>query len=203
MIVGYGGFAKEVKWLVDRINQNEKKWNFLGFIDRVEGAPSVIGDDGFIRKAQSKLAVAVAIADPMIRQRLYTQYSTNKNIWFPNLIDASVIFSSTVTMGVGNIICANSIFTVDINMGNFNIVNLSTTVGHDVKIGNYNIVNPGTNISGNVTIGNRTELGTGTKIIQGKTIGDDVIIGAGAVVINDAPSRSTLVGVPAKVIKQR
>jgi len=202
-IVGSGGFAKEVEWLVKRINQVRKSWNILGFIDKTEGAQEIIGDDSFILGSQERLAVAIGIGNAGIREALYTSYCQNPNIWFPNLIDPASIVSREICMGIGNIICANSVFTVNINLGNFNIINLSSTIGHDVQIGNYNTVNPGTNISGNVTIGNRTELGTGVKVIQGKNIGNDAIIGAGSVVISDVPEQCTMVGVPAKVIKQR
>lgn len=33
IIIGCGGFGREVAWLVERINEKEKHWNFLGFVD--------------------------------------------------------------------------------------------------------------------------------------------------------------------------
>jgi serine O-acetyltransferase len=50
------------------------------------------------------------------------------------------------------------------------------------------------------TIGSRVEIGAGAKILGGITIGDDVIIGANAVVLEDVPSNSLAVGVPARII---
>lgn len=32
-IIGAGGFGREVAWLVERINREEKTWNLKGFID--------------------------------------------------------------------------------------------------------------------------------------------------------------------------
>ncbi len=32
-IFGAGGFGREVACLIDRINQNEPTWNFIGFFD--------------------------------------------------------------------------------------------------------------------------------------------------------------------------
>lgn len=34
VIVGMGGFAKEAKWIIDRINNTDGKWNFCGYIDK-------------------------------------------------------------------------------------------------------------------------------------------------------------------------
>lgn len=46
-------------------------------------------------------------------------------------------------------------------------------------------------------------ISTGAKIIGDIVIGNDVIVGANAVVINDAPSRAVVGGVPAKILRMR
>jgi serine O-acetyltransferase len=50
-------------------------------------------------------------------------------------------------------------------------------------------------------IGNRVYIGAGARILGPITIGDDVIIGPNAVVIADVPSKSIVVGIPARVVK--
>jgi len=52
------------------------------------------------------------------------------------------------------------------------------------------------------TIGAYTRVCTGSKVIGSITIGERSVIGAGAVVINDVPEAATVVGVPAKVVRQ-
>lgn len=201
VIVGKGGFAREVKWLIKNINDSEKKWNFLGFIDNQTEAEEVVGDDTYIANMKEKLYVAIAIGNPEIRSRLHKIFRTNRYIRFPNLIAPSAQISEDICLGEGNIICAGNIMTVDISLGSLNIINLGCTIGHDVRIGNYNTINPGTNISGNVIIKNFVEIGTGTKIIQGRTVNSGAITGAGAVIIADIPCGTTVVGVPAKEIR--
>ena len=44
-------------------------------------------------------------------------------------------------------------------------------------------------------------MGSASTVIQGKRIGKGSTVGAGAVVIDNIDSYSTVVGVPAKVIK--
>lgn len=34
VIVGNGGFAHEVKFIIDRINKEKKQYEFLGYIDK-------------------------------------------------------------------------------------------------------------------------------------------------------------------------
>lgn len=201
VIVGRGGFAREVKWIVDCIDRSAENWNFLGYIDKDSNKPDVIGDDTYVLNRKEKLSVLLAIGNPQIRNKIYSVYKKNNFLEFPNLIDPSVKMSESVNLGEGNIICANNILTVDISLGNFNIINLGCTFGHDVRVGDFNTVNPGSNISGNVLLKDYTEIGTGTKIIQGITIEQGVITGAGSVITSDIPAQTTVVGVPAKIIK--
>ncbi len=201
VIVGKGGFAREAKWIIDRINHNAKEWNFLGYIDKTADEAGIIGDDRYILNIKKKLAVVLAIGNPRVRNNIYLKYKENKFLEFPNLIDPSAKMSERVYLGEGNIICADNIMTVDISLGSFNIINLGCTVGHDVRIGNFNTVNPGTNISGNAVLKDFIEIGTGVKIIQGITIEEGVIAGAGTVIISDIPAETTVVGVPAKIVK--
>jgi serine O-acetyltransferase len=52
------------------------------------------------------------------------------------------------------------------------------------------------------TIGAYTRVGTGSKILGAVRIGERAVIGASAVVINDVPEAATVVGVPARVVRQ-
>ena len=49
-------------------------------------------------------------------------------------------------------------------------------------------------------LGNNVFVGAGAKILGPVTIGDNVKIGANAVVIEDVPSDSTVVGIPARIV---
>jgi len=66
-----------------------------------------------------------------------------------------------------------------------------------VTLGQKNINSPNQSI----TIGNNVRIFAGAKILGTLTIGDNVIIGANAVLLNDADSNSTYVGIPAKNVK--
>lgn len=54
-----------------------------------------------------------------------------------------------------------------------------------------------------ITLGENVWLGTGAKVMDGVRIGRDAIVGAGAVVTDDVPERTIVVGIPARVVKQR
>ena len=51
-------------------------------------------------------------------------------------------------------------------------------------------------------IGKNVVIGAGAVLLGDITIGDNVKIGANAVVLKDIPSNCTVVGVPAKIVRQ-
>ena len=201
VIVGSGGFASEVAWLVERINHVLPTWDLKGFVDNDVDKHGVIGDDDFIMRCERELYVAIAIGTSVTRERLYAKYRRNPHIRFANLMDPSVIASDRNEYGEGNIICAGTILTVDVKIGNCNIINLDCTVGHGATIKDFVTISPSVNVSGNALIDSGCNVGTGTQIIQGVTIGRNAIVGAGAVVNRNLPGDCTAVGIPAKVIK--
>lgn len=209
VIIGAGGFGREVLWLIERINAKEMIWEIKGFIDdgieagtQINGYP-VLGGIDYLQKLEDEIAVACAIGSSQTRKKIIEKISDKKNIEFPNLIDPNVQMSSYIKLGVGNIICAGSILTVNISINNFTTINLNCTVGHDVTLNSFVTIYPNVNVSGCVNIGEGTEIGTGSKIIQGKTIGEEIIIGAGAVVVKDIEIPGTYVGVPVKAVKYK
>lgn len=207
VIIGAGGFGREVQWLIERINEKELTWEIKGYIDdgidagtEINGYP-VLGGINELLEMQQGIAVVCAIGSSVTRKKIIERISSNPNIEFPNIVDPSVQMSKYVKLGKGNIICAGTILTVNIEIKDFSILNLDCTVGHDVVLNSFVTVYPSVNISGCVVIGKHTEIGTGTQIIQGKNICDYTIVGAGSVVVRNIERPGTYVGVPVKAVK--
>lgn len=207
LIVGAGGFGREVQWLIERINQCTPKWQISGYLDdginpgtEINGYP-VIGGIDKLKDYEVNTAVVCAIGSAGIRKKLISRIKELGTFEFPNLIDPKVQMSQTVVLGEGNIICAGNILTVNIRIEDFVIINLSCTIGHDTVLRSFVTIYPGVNISGCTEMKSGSELGTGSKIIQGKTIGERTIIGAGAVIVNNIPADCTAMGIPAKPVK--
>lgn len=209
VIVGAGGFAREVLALLRDINAAARQWDVVGFVDdrpelagaQVAGLPVVGTVDALVRERPAAHYV-LGVGSPVVKRRIAERLAGG-GLHAPALVHPSVVRSERVQMGEGCVLCAGNILTCDIELGRFVTLNLACTVGHDAVLGDYATVAPGVNISGNVRVGSGTDLGTGAATVQGCTIGAWSVVGAGAVVASDLPDNCTAVGVPARAIKQR
>jgi len=86
---------------------------------------------------------------------------------------------------------------------------MGVVIGETAEIGDYVTLFQGVTLGGtgkergkrHPTLGNHVVVGAGSKILGGIRIGDNVKIGANSVVLKSVPANSTVIGVPARVIK--
>jgi len=213
VIIGAGGHGREVAFLIEEINRSLPlpEWNILGFVDidlkkvgTYNGRYKVIGDDYYLIRQKHEIHAVIANGSPATVRKIYEKLKVHKQILFPNLFHPGIIFDKgSIVWGEGNVVCPGNIFTTDIVVGSCNNFNRSSTFGHDVVIGDCCIMNPGLNVSGGVKIGDNCLIGTGATILQYVEIGSGATIGAGAVVTKDVEPNITVVGVPARPVKDR
>jgi len=196
-LYGAGGFAREVMDICRRLSIP-----INGCI--VDSGFGKIGDDvGYskiidVNDYDSLEYGAIAVGDPAVKYDIFKR--SHVNVWM-RLVDPSSSFGLPASINVGCIVCAGVRITCNVEIGKHVHVNLNSTIGHDCMIGNYVTISPGVNISGNVTIGEGTFIGSGATILEKIKIGKWAKVGAGAVVIEDVPDNTTVVGVPAKVVR--
>ena len=93
-------------------------------------------------------------------------------------------------------------FFIDHGMGV--LIGATAVVGDDVTL--YKGVTLGGTSLGHgkrhPTIGNNVVVGTNASILGAITIGDGSRVGAGSVVVRDVPPRSTVVGIPGRIVLQ-
>src|SRR5690625_775112 len=152
VIIGAGGYGREVAWLIEDINKENPQWNIIGFVDDNEsiqgkqlGEYKVIGTTDYLM--EKELNVVIAIANPFIREKIYNKLKSTKNL-FPTLIHPSVIYSDSVIFEQGVVVSAGSIVTVDITIDDFVIIDRGCNIGHETKISKFYTLLPSTKVSG-------------------------------------------------------
>ena len=206
VIFGAGGFGREVKMLIDQINQHNKEYEFLGFYDDavdkgvLVNGYIVLGTINDLLKIDYQLFVVIAVANPVVKKSIYDQLSTNLNLIYPTLIHPNVLFGGdNIIIGKGCVICSSNIITVNITIGDFVILNFRCSVAHDTIIGDFCSVMPGVCISGDVTLKDLVYIGTGASIINLISLGYSSIVGAGVTVSKNLPDKSQAIGLPPKI----
>jgi sugar O-acyltransferase (sialic acid O-acetyltransferase NeuD family) len=210
VILGAGGFAREVLDIFHALNSVEPAYEVLGFIDedprkkgqRLNGSPVLGGFDSLSSLDRSRIHAICGVGDTAGRRR-FVEKAAPHGLQFCNVVHPDAVLTPFITLGTGVVITAGCILTNQITIGNHVHLNLDCTIGHDCVIDDFVTIAPGAHISGNVRIAAGCDIGTGTAIIQGIKVGEWSIIGAGSVVVEDIPPNVTVVGVPAKVIKER
>lgn len=209
LVYGAGGFAREVKDVLDAMEEAGNAVRCIGFLDdavnnhgRTLNDVPVHGGEDKIREFADQVEFLIGIGNPAVKKKIAEKIDENGGR-FAKAFHPTAVTSRYVEYGEGAIVTAGVILTNQIKIGKHVILNLGVTVGHDCELENYVTVAPGVFISGNVHIGEGTDVGTGSSIIQGVKIGRWSVIGAGAVITKDIPDNCTAVGVPAKVIKTR
>jgi sugar O-acyltransferase (sialic acid O-acetyltransferase NeuD family) len=213
VIVGAGGFAREVAWLVSDIDRIQRQYEFIGFVvsdlsslSKHDSRDRVLGDLTWLEEHAAEVqAAAIGIGTPHLRLRVGAELKSRMpSIELPALIHPTAQFDhDSCSVEEGVLICAGTIGTVNIRFGPFCMVNLSCTIGHEAVIGAGAVLNPTVNISGGVHLGKGVLVGTGAQILQYVRVGEGATVGAGSVVTKNVDPGTTVVGVPAKPLAKK
>lgn len=210
IILGAGGFAREVAWLIEEINSEHEEWYLEGFIEEgnknvgaVLNNYKILGDFEWIKNNEyENLFYVCAVGDPTLRIK-FSEAAENLNVKPAILIHPNAKISNYSSIDEGTIICAGAIITANVTIGKHVVISVNSVVSHDSIISDFTTILPSVTVSGNVKIGSGCYIGTKSAIINKINIGCNTIVGAGATVTKDLPDNCTAVGTPAKPIKFR
>lgn len=203
LIIGAGGHGKVVAdaallsgW--DRVAFLDDR---AGTLTQVLGLP-VIGELPALREHASAVdAAVVAIGAARLRLELQEQ-CVAAGLSIATIIHPSASVSRFATLGPGSVVFAHAVINPGTTLGRAGIVNTAATIDHDCRLGDGVHLSPGTHLGGAVVVGDRTWVGIGAVVRQGIEIGHDSIVGAGAAVVAAVLPHTTVVGVPAKSMKE-
>jgi sugar O-acyltransferase (sialic acid O-acetyltransferase NeuD family) len=203
IIIGAGGFGREILDTIYYINQFASKYEVLGFIDKniqkgsiVNGLP-VLGDDSIL-EFYTEVSLIIGICDPHNRRRYFELYKDRFE--FPVIVHPTAIISDYALIGAGSVIQAFCIIAANSIIGKCVAVNARSGIGHDARVGDYTSIQSFCDITGNNNIGKLCYFGTGVKLIPGLIVADESYLCAGTVLFKDITIKSKVLGNPGKII---
>ena len=124
-------------------------------------------------------------------------FDKKKRIKFPHIgrviIENDVLIGSFCTIDRGSL--------TDTVIGEFTSIDNQVQIAHNVKIGNFCMIAAQSGIAGSTIIGNNVKIGGQTGISGHLSIGNNVKIGGKSGVIADIGDNQTVMGYPAKSIR--
>ena len=204
IIVGAGGFGRELRWWIKDINRVTPTWEIAGFLDddlhALDGYACDYPVIGTIKDWQPKEdeEFALALGSPALKRKIVAQMK-EKGAKFATVVHPTAMLSEFATVGEGLIMFPNSKISCDSRVGDF-VTLLSTLIGHDTVIGDYTVISGGCNVVRNVTIGNDVFLAAGVCIAQDVTVGDGAYLGLGSVILKDVKPGAKMFGNPARIV---
>lgn len=204
VILGAGGFAREVHDLANYCYGNIPDFNIKGFLS---DGPSDIESYGYPPVLATVEGYEIKESDVFISgignvfdRKKVVEIILNKGGEFINLIHPSAVISPSVKIGAGVAIKAFCVLASNVTIGNYTFLQSSAILGHDVKIGNFCQINSFSFFAGCVKVNDLVTVNAGVKIVQSKQLGNGSTIGIGSIVIKDVPEGVKVFGNPARLI---
>jgi sugar O-acyltransferase (sialic acid O-acetyltransferase NeuD family) len=197
-IAGAGGFGRET--LDALCASSPEAGGSVEFLDDHLTAATVSGvpvrRPGDVRTG----TFVVAIADPVIRQRMAGSL-VSCGLVAGRVVHPRAVISAGAAIGPGCIALANVFVSTGTTIGAHVHINYNATVGHDTVLGDFTTVLPGANLAGAVRLEPQVTIGSNACVLPGLRIGSATLVGAGAVVTRDQPPGIIVAGVPARLLR--
>lgn len=207
LIVGAGGFGREVFDWANDVDPEQRDWQVSSFLDSSSNAldnfshscsEGVVGDPLNFEFSDNDRVIC-AIGNPKTRLMI-CQKLKERGAQFVTLRHPTAIIGSGCRVGEGSILCPGAILTNNVSLGDFCVVNIHSTIGHDAVLGEGCTLSAHCDVTGHATLGKGVFMGSHASILPSAVVGDFSVIGAGSVVLRKVAPHVTVMGVPARQI---
>jgi sugar O-acyltransferase (sialic acid O-acetyltransferase NeuD family) len=205
VIIGAGGFGREVLAWAEQSVQVGREWRIKGFIDdnvdalRGKATPGkILGRISEYQPASDEVFIC-AIGVPAIKKKV-SELIEARGGRFGRLVHRTVVLGHNVEMSDGVVLCPFAVVSANNRLGRGVAVNLHASVDHDANVGDWSQINCHCDLTAGVDVGQEVFFGSRVSVIPNVKIGDRAYLGAGSVVLRDVPPGFKMVGSPARRI---
>ena len=204
LIVGAGGFGRELYAWAGQHPACGREWELAGFLDDNADALASFGSFAPVRplaghRPSADTVYLCGVGMPALKEKLVTPLLA-AGAEFLTFVHPQALVGARVRLGKGVVLCPGAVVSVDIDLGDFVMVNLNCTIGHDASLGPWTTLSAQCDVTGHVRVADRVFMGSRASVIPGKSVGSRSVVGAGAVVVTHVPADVTVVGIPARIL---
>ena len=206
LIVGAGGFGREVYNYVEDCIKAGANWLIKGFLDdNLNALDSYDYPNKKIYLLESYIPedddiCICALGNPKTK-KIVVEKLLAKGAKFETLVHPSAHVGRNVKIGAGCVVCPNCVLTCDSSLGDFVMLNVGTSVGHDAKIGQWCTISSHCDITGFVNIAEGAFLASSVVVIPSSSVGEWATVGVNSSVITKVRDNTTVYGNPAIKLK--
>ena len=207
IIIGVGGFAREVYWHAQGSLGYGTEWDLKGFLDgdvKLEAEEykklelPVLGDvNGY--EIQEDDVFICAIGKAAIRKKL-VEIMLAKGAEFITIVHKTAIIHGNASIGKGVIISPFVRVHDHVQIGDFTIVNVVSGFGHDSFIGNFADIMGGVGLDGCACVEDEAFLAESSILLPNAVVEKNAYVGARSVVFKRVKAGTKVFGTPAMPI---
>ena len=203
VIIGAGGFGREVLELIRDINNATPAFEFLGFLDDGQTSSELLervgartlGPSSRLAEIDASFVIAIGAAEP---RRQIDALARSHGREAVAVIHPWATIGRDVEIGEGAVVAAGARLTTHVFVGRHAHVNINCTVGHDAIIEDFATLAGGVHLGGGCVIEEGASLGLGSVVLPNVRVGRGAVVGAGAVVVRDVAPGATVLGAVAR-----
>lgn len=210
-IYGSSGHSRAANAVLSKGISGHPHCRVVAYIDDFSGADGKLIDGLPVltfekwHLLQPRPFVFIAIGNTTSRRQLYDKV-IEAGGEVADLYADPILHINGVEIGLGTIICTPGHVGYDTRIGDNVQIMPMCSIGHNLIIGSHCTICPSVTISGHVVVEDGVFLGAGSTIINGKAdkplvIGAGATVAAGSVVTKSVPPKSTVMGNPARSLK--
>ena len=205
LIIGAGGFGREIFDMAPLCQGYGKQWELKGFLDDTqdplggfEGYAPVVGKITGYAPLQDDVFICAIGSVPGKRKCVESILARGGQ--FINLIHKTATLGRNVQLGYGCIIQMEARISSNVTIGDFTTIQDQCMIGHDVSIAPWCHLHPRVFMGGFSKLQEEAHIGYGAFVHPKMAIGARATVAAGAYVFRHVKPGTTVIGNPATTL---
>jgi len=204
-----GGLGLEILQLAKIINEKNKEWEYICFIDdapELEGQKingvEVLSFERYLESAVKETDRFIIAAGESVTRKAIDRKLQEHGLFLDCLIHPDNHVADTADLGPGTIVQNNVNPPPNCKVGRCVLLQGNSAIGHEVEVGDYSTISTFSFVGGETSIGEECYIAPGAMLRNKIKIGKNCIVGMGSIVTKDVPDNSVVYGNPGRVVRE-